>query len=231
MLTLGIETAADTCAVALSDGATPLVELAILRPRSHATRLTPMISDALAHVGAQPADLEVVAVSSGPGSYTGLRIGLSTAKGLCLASGAALAAVPTLDALADAALDVANEGDGVVIAARSRRGEIYGAAFEIRNHELATVHEAAPVAIADLPDWLPSHDTMWVLGDAAPHVLKLLGAAGRLLTRRPSALSIARRGHQLVTDGLAVDVATYEPSYLKAFEATQPRAIFQETGS
>ncbi len=155
MLTLGIETAADTCAVALLDGSNPLVELAILTPRSHATRLAPLIREALAHAGAQPADLDVIAVSAGPGSYTGLRIGLSTAKGLCLASGAALAAVPTLDALADAALMPAEDGDGVVVAARSRRGEIYGAAFDVRDHELVTTRDSAPVAFADLEDWLP----------------------------------------------------------------------------
>ncbi|GAB5534179.1 MAG: tRNA (adenosine(37)-N6)-threonylcarbamoyltransferase complex dimerization subunit type 1 TsaB [Rubricoccaceae bacterium] len=226
MLTLGIETAADICAVALLDGSGPLVELAIHTPRSHATRLAPLIRDALAHASAQPEDLDVIAVSAGPGSYTGLRIGLSTAKGLCLASNAALAPVPTLDALADAALPVSDPGDGVIVATRSRRGEIYGAAFEVQDDELVLTRESAPVAIEDLPDWLPSSARTWVVGDAALHVMDRLGPTARFLGTRSSALPVARRGRQLAADGRVVDVAMFEPSYLKPFEASQPRAIF-----
>ena len=231
MLTLGIETAADVCAVALLRGVEPLVDLAILKPRSHATRLAPLIRGALDHAGVRPSDLDVIAVSAGPGSYTGLRIGLSTAKGLCLTADAALAAVPTLDALADTALPAADEGDGIVVAARSRRGEIYGAAFEVQAHALTTVRESAPVSISDLPAWLPSSSTTWILGDAAAQVAPLLGEPGRHLETRPSALPIARRGHQLAVTGRTVDVATFEPRYLKPFEASRPRAIFPVTGS
>lgn len=231
MLTLGIETAADVCAVALLDGAQPLVDLAILKPRSHATRLAPLIREALAHTNAAPSDLDVIAVSAGPGSYTGLRIGLSTAKGLCLASGAALAPVPTLDALADAALHAADEGDHVLVATRSRRGEVYGAVFAVRDHALATVRESAPVAIADLPEWLPSTTRAWILGDAAPQVSRLLGPSGQVIPTRPSALPIAERGRQLLHDGHTVDVATFEPQYLKPFEASHPRAIFPESSA
>jgi tRNA threonylcarbamoyladenosine biosynthesis protein TsaB len=231
MLTLGIETAADVCAVALLDDQTPLVDLAILKPRSHAARLAPLIGEALAHAGAHSRDLDAIAVSAGPGSYTGLRIGLSTAKGLCLASNAALVAVPTLSALADAALESANESDGIVAVARSRRGEIYAAAFEKRGLELATTRESAPVSLVDLPDWLPSFGTTWVIGDAAEHILALLGATGRRLTAPPSALPIARRGGQLAEAGHTVDVESFEPSYLKPFEASRPRTIFPEMGA
>jgi len=231
MLTLGIETASDVCSVALLDGSRPLVELAILTPRSHASRLAPLIRDALAHASAHPADLDVIAVSAGPGSYTGLRIGLSTAKGLCLASNAALAPVPTLDALADAALQSSDTGDAVIVAARSRRGEIYGAAFEIQDDELVTILESAPVSIDDLPNWLPSAGKTWVLGDASSQVLDVLGPTGRALGVRPSALPIALRGRQLAEDGQTADVATFEPSYLKPFEASRPRAIFPTMGA
>ncbi|MEO0559249.1 MAG: tRNA (adenosine(37)-N6)-threonylcarbamoyltransferase complex dimerization subunit type 1 TsaB [Bacteroidota bacterium] len=228
MLTLGIETSADVCSVALLNGSDPVVELAILRPRSHATRLAPLIQEALVHAGAQPADLDMVAVSAGPGSYTGLRIGLSTAKGLCLSANAALTPVPTLHALADAAQSVSMSGDGIVVAARSRRGEIYGAAFERVGHELVCARESAPVALVDLPEWLPSYPQTWVMGDAASSVLDVLGSAGRPLPTRPSALRVAHRGRQLAEANQTVDVATFEPSYLKPFEASQPRAIFPD---
>ena len=226
MLTLGIETAADVCSVALVENSQPLVELAILKPRSHAARLAPLIRNALDHATAQPTDLDVIAVSAGPGSYTGLRIGLSTAKGLCLATHAALAPVPTLSALADAALESSDDGDTVVVAARSRRGEIYGAAYEVQNHALVCTRESAPVVLTDLPEWLPPAPRTWVLGDAASHVHDAIGTTARVLSTRPSALPVALRGHQLAEQNQTVDVATFEPSYLKPFEASQPRAIF-----
>lgn len=231
MLLLGIETAADVCAVALLDDGHPLIDLAILKPRSHASRLAPLVGNALDHIGASPTDLDAVAVSAGPGSYTGLRIGLSTAKGLCLASDAVLVPVPTLDALADAASPVADDGDGIVVAVRSRRGEIYGAAFFVRGSELATTRESTPVAISDIPSWLPSAPRTWVLGNAASQILPLLGASSRTLPSRPSALRIAIRGYQLASSGHTADVASFEPQYLKPFEASQPRAIFPEAGA
>ena len=226
MLTLGIETASDVCAVALVDGRQPVVDLAVLAARSHAARLAPLVQEALAHVGARPADLDVIAVSAGPGSYTGLRIGLSTAKGLGLTTGASLVAVPTLDALADAARDIADEGDAVVVAARSRRGEVYGAAFEVRAGDLVETRPSAPVALADLPAWLPSAARTWALGGAADALLGTLGASARRLTARASALPIALRGVERAASGHAEDLAAFEPAYLKPFEATQPRAIF-----
>ena len=231
MLTLGIETATDVCAVALLRGRQPVADLAVLAQRSHATRLAPLVREALAHAGARPDALGVVAVSAGPGSYTGLRIGLSTAKGLCLATGAALVAVPTLDALADAARDAADEGDAVIVAARSRRGEVYGAAFEMRGGALVETRPSAPVALADLPAWCPSAARAWVLGDAADAVLETFGPTARPLRARASALPIALRGAERAASGQTVDVASFEPDYLKPFEATQPRAIFPEATS
>ena len=228
MLTLGIETASDVCAVAVVRDGQPVVDLAVLAARSHATRLAPLVGEALAHAGSRPADLDAIAVSAGPGSYTGLRIGLSLAKGLCLTTGASLVAVPTLDAFADAALDVADAGDAVVVAARSRRGEIYGAAFERRSGELVETRPSAPVALADLPAWCPSAARTWVLGEAADAVLDVLGASARRVRTRASALPVALRGAEQAAAGQTVDVAGFEPEYLKPFEATQPRAIFPQ---
>ncbi|MDT0631865.1 tRNA (adenosine(37)-N6)-threonylcarbamoyltransferase complex dimerization subunit type 1 TsaB [Rubrivirga sp. S365] len=219
MLTLGIETAADVCAVALLDGDDLLVRSAVHVPRAHGRRLAPLVAEALAHAGRDAADLDLVAVSAGPGSYTGLRIGMSTAKGLCLSTGAGLAAVPTLRALADGV------GGAVVVALPSRRGEVYAALYDGD----AEVREPTALALDDLAGWLPP---------APPGGFALGGpGAGRIadadperpwrrLALVPDAVAVARRGQAEARAGRLADLAAAEPAYLKPVAAVRPRGIF-----
>src|SRR5690554_576977 len=97
---LAIETATNVCSVAVAQSGRLRAEISLSRPRAHAEHLVPMIQDALRYADVRADQLQVVAVSSGPGSYTGLRIGVSTAKGLAEAVEAALVGVPTLMGLA-----------------------------------------------------------------------------------------------------------------------------------
>ena len=213
MLTLGLDTATDVCAVALLDGDAVLVEAAIRVPRSHGRRLAPLVAEALAHAGRQAADLGLVAVSAGPGSYTGLRIGMSTAKGLCLATGAALAAVPTLRALAEAATGV------VAVVLPSRRGEVYAAVYDA-GRELC---EPAALAVADVADWLPAETAALggpgagALADVRPELPRLALAASGASVARLGAARLAAHGPD--------DVGTAEPLYLKPVAVSQPRGI------
>ena len=219
MLTLGIETAADVCAVALLDGGDVVVRSALHVPRAHGRRLAPLISEALAHAGRAPADLDLVAVSAGPGSYTGLRIGMATAKGLCLATGAGLAAVPTLRALA-------HDADGpTVVALPSRRGEVYAALYDGPSE----VRAPAALALADLPDWLPAAPPGG-FGLGGPGAGRVAEAAPDVAWRRldlvPDAVAVARLGRAEARAGRLADVAAAEPLYLKPVAATRPRGIF-----
>ena len=190
-----------------------------------------MVEDVLRRAGATVDDLGAVAVSAGPGSYTGLRIGVSTAKGLAFVSGAALVAVPSLEALAYGARDVLAEGDLLVTAFRSRRGEVYAAAFERSADGLELVAAAAALPLADLPAWLPDHGGALVLaGEAAPTVADALDGAGRRLDGvryRPSALHVGALGQARRDGGQTEDVAAFEPDYLKAFVAKRGGDIFQ----
>ncbi|RMH54049.1 MAG: tRNA (adenosine(37)-N6)-threonylcarbamoyltransferase complex dimerization subunit type 1 TsaB, partial [Bacteroidetes bacterium] len=108
---LALETATDVCSAALAEGDRLLVEETLYRARLHAERLVLLIEDVLRHADLTPAAVAAVAVSGGPGSYTGLRIGVSTAKGLAAATGAALVAVPSLEAQAAAVAPFAAAGD------------------------------------------------------------------------------------------------------------------------
>jgi len=128
---LAIETATDVCAVALLasptsrfDGDRVVATRQTDVPRAHAARLAPMIAEVLGDAGIAARDLDTVAVSVGPGSFTGLRIGIGTATGLALATGAALVPVPTLDALALAARAAGVTGPLLAVVP-SRRGEVF----------------------------------------------------------------------------------------------------------
>ena len=222
MLTLGIETAADVCAVALLDGDAVLVCSSVHVPRAHGRRLAPLVAEALAHAGRTPDALDLVAVSAGPGSYTGLRIGMATAKGLCLATGAGLATVPTLRALAEGA-DAG--GGAVVVALPSRRGEVYAAVYAGG----AAVREPTALALADLDAWLPAPpDAPLALGGpGADRVAEAAsGRAWRRLALVPDAVAVARLGQAEARAGRLADVAAAEPAYLKPVAATRPRGIF-----
>ena len=215
MLTLGLDTATDVCAVALLDDDRVLFEASLDVPRSHGRRLAPLVAEAFAHVGRSTDDLDLVAVSAGPGSYTGLRIGTSTAKGLALATGAAVVAVPTLLALAASA-----DAKGPVAAALpSRRGEVYAAVYDGD----AEVAPPAALALSDVAGWLPPDTT--ALG--GPGVDRLAHVRPDLprLALRPSGAVVARLGRRLFEAGGPDDAAALEPLYLKPVAASQPRGI------
>lgn len=236
---LAIETATDVCSVALVHGDAVRAELTLNRPRAHAENLVPMIEEALRLGGAAAHDLDGVAVSAGPGSYTGLRIGVSTAKGLALAADAALVAVPTLKALAASAAVQAEEGDYVFALLNARRHERYAAVYRIPSPPQLVVHQECTVLATDaLADWLeiPARARCWLVGEGSPQALPMLDRAGHRSVRlldpsvvAPSAVRVARLALPQLIDGHTEDIALFEPMYLKSFVAKTPKhSIFEK---
>ncbi len=216
MLLLAIETSGDVCGLALADGETVLYHAALAVPRSHGAHLAPMIAEALDRAGAAPGDVRAVAVSAGPGSYTGLRIGVSTAKGLCVASGAALVAVPTLTAVAWAARPWVERGTVVVAALPSRRGEVYAGVVDITDP--AAIPAEGAYALDTFPADLGGDGPTLVVGPAAGVVANALKSAGRADVRvvpvAISALHVAAIGAARLAAGLVEDLAGFEPNYV-----------------
>jgi tRNA threonylcarbamoyladenosine biosynthesis protein TsaB len=221
---LALETATDSCGVALMRGDHLLVAHSIGTPRSHSEWLTTMIDDALRYAHLAPTALDAVAVSMGPGSYTGLRIGVSAAKGLCFGTGAALLGVPTLEAVALGVMPFARSGDAIAVALNSRREEVYLALFEASETGLtsriapsALTLDAALTVLSEV-----SSPRIWVVGEGASilerHGAKSVEGAFRFLREvGPSPARVAQAGLQRLRRGVIESLADFEPFYLKDF--------------
>lgn len=228
---LALETSTDVCSVALAREGRVLAALTIDRPRVHAEWLLPLVDDALRYAGAERTDLGAVAVSAGPGSYTGLRIGASVAKGLAAALGLELVAVPTLEALARAARPAAAPADVVLAALPARREEVFAAAWRVG--DAGAIEALQPPSAASFDDvraWMPDAGTVWCVGPAGPALAGALAAREAPVRAFPAALDAAALvpiAHERWTAGHTEDVSAFEPIYLKDFVARRARSVYE----
>ncbi|MEO8533690.1 MAG: tRNA (adenosine(37)-N6)-threonylcarbamoyltransferase complex dimerization subunit type 1 TsaB [Flavobacterium sp.] len=216
---LNIETATKNCSVAIAkNGETVLCKEIAEEGYSHAEKLHVFIEEVIAESGISVHDLEAVAVSQGPGSYTGLRIGVSAAKGLCFALNIPLIAVDTLLTLASQA----KVSDGKIIPMLdARRMEVYSAIF---NSKLETER---PIE-AEVIDENSFHDiteTVYFVGDCAEKCKPFLTKDNFVFLediKYPSAAAMSKISYNKFKISDTVDVAYFEPYYLKDFMMTLP---------
>jgi tRNA threonylcarbamoyladenosine biosynthesis protein TsaB len=230
---LALETATETCGVALLHDDRVVAEAHLHRPRVHSERLTPLVEDVLRHADRAADTLDAVAVSMGPGSYTGLRIGMSTAKGWALATDADLVGVPTLEAYAARIQPEAEVGDVICPLFDARRDEVYAAAYRTTPDGLDEQAETKALTVDALPDWIGRVEgQLWLLGDGAEKSREALTGVARgqrLLPPdvvAPSAPWVGRRGRQRLQTGGPDDVASFEPLYVKEVHATPAPSPF-----
>lgn len=164
---LAFDTATEQVTVALIEGSTTVVELVSDRAMKHAEQLVPLIAECLHRHAATPTDITEIAVGVGPGPFTGLRVGLVTARTLGLVLSVPVVGVCTLDAIAaEAVADGAGDEDGFLVVTDARRKEVYHARYDARGHRLqgpgvdrpAVVAEAGPVVgpgVALYPESFP----------------------------------------------------------------------------
>ena len=149
---LHLETATDICSVAISRLKELLSYRHSVKRNSHAEILNTLVQQSLDDARLRMSDLDAVAVSSGPGSYTGLRIGLSTAKGLCYALGIPLIGISTLDALAQAAIAAHGDREAYYLPMiDARRMEVYTAVYDSEGERVEPVqsHIFSETSFAD----------------------------------------------------------------------------------
>ena len=227
-LILGIETATTICSVAISDGDKLLALKEEGGAYAHAEKLTPFINEALEIAGKSLQDLDAIAVSQGPGSYTGLRIGVSAAKGLCYGLNKPLIAVSTLQAMAKNLSLTKETKKGSLFAPMidARRMEVYTALFDKENNLI----EDISAKIIDENSFSNSLKENHVLffGDGAEKCKPILGEIEHATFTNqgmPSAQYINQIAIQKLKNNEVEDVAYFEPYYLKDFIATTPKKL------
>ena len=216
---LNIETATKNCSVAISkNGETILCKEIAEEGYSHAEKLHVFIEEAIAEAKISVQDLVAVAVSQGPGSYTGLRIGVSAAKGLCFALNLPLIAVDTLQTLASQA----KVSDGKIIPMLdARRMEVYS---EIFNAKLETERPILAEVI-DANSFQDIKETVYFVGDCAEKCKTVLTKENFIFLediKYPSAAAMSKISFDKYQINDTVDVAYFEPYYLKDFMMTTP---------
>jgi tRNA threonylcarbamoyladenosine biosynthesis protein TsaB len=217
---LHLETSTKACSVALSrDGVLLELKESLTDDFSHSENLTNFIEEVLRNQQLTPKDLSAVSVASGPGSYTGLRIGVSTAKGLCYALGIPLIAVDSLYALAQIATKK-HPGKRLCMAIDARRMEIFSAIY---GDDLAVL-KVISADIVDEQSYL-EFEPFVVAGDSNEK-LKTLWANRDILfddTIHCSAAGQVVEATRKFSAGAFEDVAYFEPFYLKDFVTVQPK--------
>ena len=217
---LNIETATKNCSVALAkEGEIILCKEIAEEGYSHAERLHVFIEEIIKEAGISLSDLSAIAVSQGPGSYTGLRIGVSAAKGLCFALEIPLIAVDTLQVLASQV----NVADGLIVPMiDARRMEVYSAIFSPKFDKKREIL----AEIIDGDSFSDRSEKLYFVGDCAEKCKSVLIKENHVFLediKYPSAKEMSILSYQKFKTNDTVDVAYFEPYYLKDFMVTTPK--------
>jgi tRNA threonylcarbamoyladenosine biosynthesis protein TsaB len=221
---LQIETATQACSAAIStDGVTVAVK-ELIAQNIHAGSLTLFIDEVMKAAGVEYKQLDAIAVSKGPGSYTGLRIGVSTAKGLCFALDKPLLAVDTLKMMADGFLQ-SNPGYSGYVCPMidARRLEVFTALFDAEGKMVLPV--TAKIIDADSFTEQLQAAPVTFIGDGAAKCQGIIDSpnASFSATNFNSASNMSRIAQELFLAQQFEDVAYFEPFYLKDFVLTTPK--------
>ena len=212
---LMLETSTECCSAAIARGTEKIVEVRTETSKQHASQLAPFIQELLKKEGLKVSDCDAVAVSEGPGSYTGLRVGVSTAKGLCFGSGKPLISVGTLRILA---MQGRGKADIIVPMIDARRMEVYSAVFDSQGNEIRAT-EATILDENSFADLLKEHTVLFI-GDGAAKFSTVCKSPNASFEQCfPLASAMAEPAIEAYNKKEFKDVAYFEPFYLKEFVA------------
>jgi tRNA threonylcarbamoyladenosine biosynthesis protein TsaB len=226
-LLLSLETSTTVCSVALHENGVLLATAETHREQSHASKLALLIEDVARVADVKISDLKAVAVSAGPGSYTGLRIGTSTAKGLCYALSIPLIAVGTLEILAAQMNQVNTTGARVCPMIDARRMEVYCQLFDAQNISLGAV-EAKIIDEQSFASELNEGPIIF-FGNGADKCRAVIRhpAASFVSGVTPAAASLGALASRKLLKNEVEDLVHFEPFYLKEFLIKKPSTLNQ----
>jgi tRNA threonylcarbamoyladenosine biosynthesis protein TsaB len=218
---LNIETSTRNCSVALAKNGKTIIckEIAEIG-FSHAEKLHVFIEDIIKEAKINFSDLKAIAVSKGPGSYTGLRIGVSAAKGLCFALDIPLISINTLKVLA---MQVSIESGVIIPMIDARRMEVYSAIFDHQFNKIRTIE----AQILDENSFSEIEEKIYIVGDSSDKAKTIL--TNRNITYLdeilfPSTNQMGQLSFEKFQNNDFEDLAYFEPFYLKDFLITTPKS-------
>jgi tRNA threonylcarbamoyladenosine biosynthesis protein TsaB len=223
-LILSLETSTDACSVAISKGEKCLAFRAADEAFRHSEWLTTLVQQCVDEVGLPLQKMDAVAVSSGPGSYTSLRVGTSTAKGICYALGLPLISVDTLQALALAAFNEYKLADALYCPMiDARRMEVYCAVYTGQNKMVAEPR-AIVVEADSFQDYFGTGKRVIFTGDGAEKCREILPSKqAEFYPLSCSASHLPVLAAKKYAAGEFEEIAYYVPSYLKPPNITKPK--------
>lgn len=227
MKILAVDSSGMTAAVAVYSDGVILAAQSVNNKKTHSQTLLPMIKEMMEHSGLGLGDIDAVAIAQGPGSFTGLRIGAATVKGLCLAINKPVIPVSTLAGLA---YNVAGN-DGVICPVMdARRSQVYTALYSWENDGLKELMPPSAKGIEDLISELSGRECITFVGDGVPVFAGLikdkLGASVHFAKPHmllQNAASVAVLAARLYEERAAVEADAFEPVYLRLSQAEREK--------
>jgi tRNA threonylcarbamoyladenosine biosynthesis protein TsaB len=220
MIVLGIETATKVCGVGLVNDEEIIADYQIHRGYIHAEILAEAVAGVLKDADVDRHEVDGIAVSIGPGSFTGLRIGLGLAKGLAYGLNKPLIAVPTMEGLVSRMDGLCN---WICVMMHARKGEIFQGLFHRKANRWILHEDYRIVPEEKIGAGLPDEEVLF-LGDSAVQYRKVIQERRdgtkfvNPFLSLPSGYGIARRGHELLVSGQTADVDSVVPVYMKRFQ-------------
>ena len=225
MKILALDSTATVATVALCEDGTLLGEYTIRNGNTHSETLLPMIESLLTFFEISPDDVDLFAASAGPGSFTGVRIGAATLKGLAFDTQKPCLGVSTLEALA---YNLRHVNGLVCPVMNARRKQVYTALFRMQNGNAERLLEDSAIAISELDEILRQYDKpVWLCGDGYDITAELLThpiCATPERLRHQSAFSVAQTALLAYQSGVRTTDVELSPVYLRLSQAERERA-------
>lgn len=229
MKILALDSSGLVASVAVAEDDTLLGEYTVNYKKTHSQTLLPMLDEVVRMIELDLSTVDAIAIAAGPGSFTGLRIGSATAKGLGLALGKPLVAVPTTEALA---YNLYGVRDWICPMMDARRSQVYTGIYRFENGRLVAYKPQAPVAVSEIAEQLNAlGQEVIFLGDGVPVYQELLGSLMKVPyqfapahVNRQRAASVAALGMLYAREGRFETAAEHRPEYLRLSQAERERA-------
>lgn len=232
MLILAIDSTAVTASVCLAEDEKPLARYTLTHGNTHSETLLPMIKSCLDQFGYTPEDIDLFALSAGPGSFTGVRIGAATVKGLAFGTGKPCAQVSTLEALA---YNLIGQNGILCPVMNARRGQVYNALFRSENGHMTRLCADRALSIEELEQELLTYrEPVYLSGDGYDITRENLRELQPMWTppalREENAYSVSQIAREMFLRGETVTDRELKPVYLRLSQAERERLARENPG-